>query len=64
MGIVFYFGCSLRTNGYCDLSFDAFSCSWRTDVNIVDYLLILSSHLYRTEVILYDSLICDFMSLG
>ena len=41
-----------------------FSCSWRTYVNIVDYLLILSNHLYRTEVFLYDSLICDFMSLA
>ena len=26
--------------------------------------LMLSSRLYRTEVILYDSLICDFMSLA
>ena len=37
--------CSLRTDGYCDLS------------------LMLSSHLYRTKVFYYDSLICDFMSL-
>ena len=41
-----------------------FNCSWRTDVNIVDYLLMLSSRLYRIEVFLYDSLICDFMSLA
>ena len=82
MDIVLYFGCSLRTDGYCDLSFDTFqfiienccdyydyllvlsSCSWRTDVNNVEYLLMLSNHLYRTKVILYDSLICDFMSLA
>ena len=59
MGIVFYFeiffSCSLRTDGYCDyydyhLMF--FRCSWRIDVIIVDYLLVFSGHLYRTEVIL------------
>ena len=29
-----------------------FSCSWRTDVNIVNYILIFLSRLYRAEVIL------------
>ena len=52
MGIVIYSDCSLRIDGYCDLSFDAFSYSWRTDVIIVDYLLMLSNRLYRVEVIL------------
>ena len=35
-----------------------FSCSWKIDVIIVDYLLVLSNHLYRIEVIfvIYDSM--------
>ena len=32
-------------------------------MNIVDYLLMLFSCLYRTEAFLYDSLICDFRSV-
>ena len=36
------------------LSFDAFQLLVEIDVIIVDYLLMFSSHLYRTKVILYD----------
>ena len=41
-----------------------FPFAHRELMGIVIYLLMLSSHLYRIKVILYDFLICDFMSLG
>ena len=55
LDIVIYHWClQLLIENYCDY-YDyhliLFSCSWRIDVIILDYLLVLSSHLYRTEVI-------------
>ena len=55
MDIVIYFGilfgCSLRTDGCSDYLLVLSSYSWRTDVIILDYLLMLSSRLCMTEVI-------------
>ena len=55
MDVVIYHWClQLLIENCCD-HYDyhlmLFNCSWRIDVIIVDYLLVLSIHLYRTEVI-------------
>ena len=55
MDIMINQGClQFPIENYCghDYHLMLFSCSWKFDVFSVDYLLVLSSHLYRTEVIL------------
>ena len=57
MDIVIYHWClQLLIENYCDY-YDyhlmLFSFSWRIDVIIVDYILVLSIYLYRTKVIMW-----------
>ena len=42
--------CSFRTNGYCDLLFDAFQLLIENYCDYYDYLLVLSSCSWRTDV--------------
>ena len=46
-------GCLLRTDGYCDLSFDAFQLLVENWCDIMIIFMMLSSHLYRVEVIMW-----------
>ena len=67
MGIVIYFGiffcCSLRTDGYCDLSFDAFQLLVENYCDYYDYLLVLSNCLWRTDVNIVDYSLIFFSRL-
>ena len=67
MDIVIYlgilFGCLLRTDGYCDLSFDALQLLDENCFDYYDYHLMLFSCLWRTDVIIVDYLLMLFSCL-